>query len=711
LALFKILKGSSSGLSSQAIREGYCYVTTDEGKMYIDISNSERICLNSGNATHAETADKATTADKLTSSYLINGVSFNGSSDIYFYGSCGTSASTVAKTVTLNNSSKFTLKPGVSVVVKFTNTNTAKNPTLNVNGTGAKPICQYGTTAAGTSTVTSWRAGAAVMLTYDGVSWLRHDWQDNNSNTIPTAYCSTVADTAAKVASCSGYTLTAKTYLHLLLVNANTSASALTLNVNKQGAKTIYINGTASSTSNYTLPAGSYLTYYDGSAYYIRTDGKLPGSIEKADQFTTEKIIVLDGDVTGEASSNGKNGWSITTTVKNDSHTHSTYVSKAGDTMTGGLAINGNNGTTGWTVRRNSSDNEAVKLVVDDSNATFTYTNDERSNAFKFILSNTDTESPVNGTAVPSISTVTFTGAGNKSTVTADNFVGNGRNLTDLNASKVNTGTLGVNYGGTGLSTWTPYGIVYASSKSALSQLGIGNANEVLTSQGAGKAPVWKTLSSLVDATYVNIAGDTMTGALNNSYTSSTWINSANGKSAFNVTGTTYTGWISGNAKDGKLVISSYPSNNNMLYFGYMSNTRISEGTNSLEKSMTWDGETGTLTTNYFVGVFKGNADTATSAESAKKLGSTDVGGTSTPIYLDDGTPKSCAKPKSGAWFNGVTSIGSDGVQEIGRYIDFHYTTGSTNDYDVRIDSAGANKNVIYLPGVTGQAVVHTNDT
>lgn len=73
----------------------------------------------------------------------------------------------------------------------------------------------------------------------------------------------------------TNYTATANTYLHINMRYANTSANALTLNVNGQGAKPIYINGTASSATNYTLPAGSYIIYYNGTNYYFRTDGKL----------------------------------------------------------------------------------------------------------------------------------------------------------------------------------------------------------------------------------------------------------------------------------------------------------------------------------------------------------------------------------------------------------------------------------------------------
>lgn len=61
MALFKILKGTvtdfnkvdANGNPNVPIREGYCYVTTDEKHMYIDISSSERICLEAEWADHA----------------------------------------------------------------------------------------------------------------------------------------------------------------------------------------------------------------------------------------------------------------------------------------------------------------------------------------------------------------------------------------------------------------------------------------------------------------------------------------------------------------------------------------------------------------------------------------------------------------------------------------------------------------------------------
>lgn len=87
------------------------------------------------------------------------------------YGVCETAKATAAKTVTVTGN--FTLETGATIAVKFTNTNTASSPTLNVNETGAKAIKRYGTTAAGTAAYSSWQAGQVVIFVYDGTQWQR----------------------------------------------------------------------------------------------------------------------------------------------------------------------------------------------------------------------------------------------------------------------------------------------------------------------------------------------------------------------------------------------------------------------------------------------------------------------------------------------------------------------------------------------------------
>lgn len=112
------------------------------------------------------------------------------------YGYCTTAASTVAKTVTMYKTGTTTgaswatadLVHGLTITVRFQYSNTASNPTLNVNSTGAKPIYKYGTTVPGTTADTSWPAQGIVQFTYDTLlsssgCWVMNDHIDNTNTT------------------------------------------------------------------------------------------------------------------------------------------------------------------------------------------------------------------------------------------------------------------------------------------------------------------------------------------------------------------------------------------------------------------------------------------------------------------------------------------------------------------------------------------------
>ena len=82
------------------------------------------------------------------------------------YGTCSTSASVVEKTVALSD---FALYSGARISVQFTYGNTATNPTLNVNNTGAKPIFAKGSAISGTY---YWNANALCQFVYDDTNWI-----------------------------------------------------------------------------------------------------------------------------------------------------------------------------------------------------------------------------------------------------------------------------------------------------------------------------------------------------------------------------------------------------------------------------------------------------------------------------------------------------------------------------------------------------------
>lgn len=214
-------------------------------------------------------------ADKLHTARNIDGVSFDGSAKIHHFGSCSTAAGTAAKTVTLSDSMTFTLAAGASVFVKFTNTNTVANPTLAVNGTTAKSIKRYGTTAPSTTTKTSWYAGSILHLVYDGdywqiVGWLNDDTTYTNAS-LGQGYgtCATAEATAAKVVTLSSYEL--KTGGIVAVKFTYGLCASATMNVNGKGAKNIFIHGAAvtATTAKEVLAGDIAYFIYDGTQYHL----------------------------------------------------------------------------------------------------------------------------------------------------------------------------------------------------------------------------------------------------------------------------------------------------------------------------------------------------------------------------------------------------------------------------------------------------------
>lgn len=115
----------------------------------------------------------AETATALETARRIDGVSFDGSSNITHYGECTTPAATAVKDVSIPG---LSLQQGAVVIIKFAETNTATNPQLRVNGGTAHWMylrrVDEGSSSSiydqvGTNEATSWSAGETVSFVYD----------------------------------------------------------------------------------------------------------------------------------------------------------------------------------------------------------------------------------------------------------------------------------------------------------------------------------------------------------------------------------------------------------------------------------------------------------------------------------------------------------------------------------------------------------------
>lgn len=120
------------------------------------------------------------------------------------YGTCSTAAATAAKVITLTDTS-FQLVTGVIICVKFTTTNTANNPTFNVNNTGAKSVW-YNTALITTSN--NGYAGTAnrpMLYMYDGTQWVfigqAYDANTTYTNMTQTEATTGIATTARSISA------------------------------------------------------------------------------------------------------------------------------------------------------------------------------------------------------------------------------------------------------------------------------------------------------------------------------------------------------------------------------------------------------------------------------------------------------------------------------------------------------------------------------
>ena len=118
------------------------------------------------------------------------------------------------------------------------------------------------------------------------------------------------------------------------------------------GVYNFYKNTNTTSTENATLLGKITTNGWEGNVV-----GNVTGSATK---FSSSRTIQLTGDVTGSASSDGENGWSIATTVADNSHIH--YL----DTISqGNSAVSGSLDPLTQTMIGSASSNKSFGLPAD----------------------------------------------------------------------------------------------------------------------------------------------------------------------------------------------------------------------------------------------------------------------------------------------------------------------------------------------------------
>lgn len=186
------------------------------------------------------------------------------------YVECTTAAATAAKTVTYDG---FSLVTGATILVKFTNGNSASNPTLNVNSTGAKSINWNGNNIASSSIIKSY---TVYELVYDGSYWRLLGGVDTNTTYSAATTSAAGLMSAADKTKLDGITASADSVSFTQSLTSGTKVGTITINGTgtdvycQTNTNTHYTTGIAAGESGATTNAAAtdpYIAVRDDSTY------------------------------------------------------------------------------------------------------------------------------------------------------------------------------------------------------------------------------------------------------------------------------------------------------------------------------------------------------------------------------------------------------------------------------------------------------------
>ena len=277
------------------------------------------------------------------------------------FGTCATEAATAAKVVTCSD---FTELPtGVTIHVKFTYSNTAANPTLNINSKGAKAIYRYGTTVPGTTAETSWNAGAVVSFTYDGTNFIMNDWLNASTWNSITGKPSTFPPSAHSHDNLDEITTYQPSGTAFVVHTDNSKFKTYLTRYNNAGIDSsngagIFVLASTWSSSVYT----SELAMGMGDSYGIYYRGKnngTYGSWQAVGRFTATptsgQVIITDGTTGGMKSS----GYTIAKSVPSNAIFTDVNVTQTATTTNANYEVlfssTADNTTRTETARKNSN--------------------------------------------------------------------------------------------------------------------------------------------------------------------------------------------------------------------------------------------------------------------------------------------------------------------------------------------------------------------
>lgn len=276
----------TAGTSISVSNSNVISVVSDTALSSTSVNPVQNKVINTALAGKLGKTENAVSATKLATARNINGLNFDGTANRVNYGICNTEATTAAKVVSCSG---FSLITGSEITVKFTVTNTASNPTLNVNSTGAKAIYYNGSAISAGYL----KANKTYNFRYNGTQYdLVGDIDTNTTYTLASFGITATASELNKLDGCTVST----TELNYL--------DGVTSNIQTQLGGKLGTSGNASNVTNTFTQASSRANLTSGEKLSISL-----GKIMK--WFADLKTVAFSGsynDLTNKPTSLPANG-------------------------------------------------------------------------------------------------------------------------------------------------------------------------------------------------------------------------------------------------------------------------------------------------------------------------------------------------------------------------------------------------------------------
>ena len=216
-------------------------------------------------------------------SYLIK-----GNTGGVFYGTCSTAAGTVAKVVECADFTSDNLKAGAIIIVSFTTTNSGAvaSLTMNVNGTGAKPIKYINNGTLGNLSSAGYlKANVEYPFYYDGTNWVV--WFNVNSTYSALSEADMKAGTATSGRLITAARLKQAVEYHAPVTSVNGNTGDVTVTVPTK---------TSELTNDIGYITSSELEDAFANAHMFATDATSQAVLSQA--FGISAIIRVPSDIT-----------------------------------------------------------------------------------------------------------------------------------------------------------------------------------------------------------------------------------------------------------------------------------------------------------------------------------------------------------------------------------------------------------------------------